>query len=77
MHRALAILEQSSPADHPNVARDLTYLATLLKATNRVDESEPLMGRLLKIYNSSLGDEHPSTQNVAANLAIMEKELKE
>jgi hypothetical protein len=45
--RALAIAEASYGPDHPDVARDLNNLATLLSATNRLAEAEPLMRRAL------------------------------
>ena len=47
MRRALAIAEASYGPDHPKVVRDLTNLATLLRATNRLAEAEPLMRRAL------------------------------
>ena len=54
MRRALAIDERSLGADHPNVARDLSNLAQLLKDTNRLAEAEPLMRRALAIDEKSL-----------------------
>ena len=43
MRRALDIYEQSFGKDHPDVAIPLNNLATLLQATNRLGEAEPLM----------------------------------
>jgi tetratricopeptide (TPR) repeat protein len=63
--RALAIDEQSFGKDHPAVATDLSNLAQLLHATNRLAEAEPLMRRALAIYEQSFGEDHP---NVAVGL---------
>ena len=65
MRRALAIDETSFGAEHPNVAADLSNLAQLLQATNRLAEAEPLMRRALAIDETSFGAEHP---NVAVDL---------
>jgi hypothetical protein len=46
----------------------LTNLALLPKATNRLSEAEPIMRRTLKIFEDSLGSDHPSTQTVRDNL---------
>ena len=57
--------------DHPNVARDLNNLATLLEATNRLDEAEPLMRRalliLLKPFVRRTGHEHPHLEQALGN----------
>jgi tetratricopeptide (TPR) repeat protein len=65
MRRALAINENSSGPDHPDVARDLNNLARLLQVTNRLTETEPLMRRALAINEKLLG---PDDLNVATNL---------
>ena len=39
-------LSKIAGADHPKVAIRLNNLATLLQATNRLDEAEPIMRRL-------------------------------
>ena len=59
MRRALAIDEQSYGTEHPNVAIDLNNLATLLQATNRLAEAEPLMRRALAIDEQSYGNGTP------------------
>ena len=59
MRRALAIDEASYGPDHPNVAIDLNNLASLLWATNRLGEAEPLMRRALAIDEASYGPDHP------------------
>ncbi len=43
MRRALEIDERSYGPEHPDVARDLNSLAELLKATNRLQEAEPVL----------------------------------
>jgi hypothetical protein len=40
----------------------------LLKATNHLSEAEPMYRRALKIFEDSLGPDHPSTQTVRNNL---------
>jgi short subunit dehydrogenase-like uncharacterized protein len=65
--RALAIDEQSFGGKHPEVARDLNNLATLLQDTNRLAEAEPLMRRALAVFIDSLGPEHPNSYTVAEN----------
>jgi hypothetical protein len=60
--RALAIDEKSLGPDHPNVARDLSNLAGLLSASNRLAEAEPLSRRHLRIFaefGHRTGHEHP------------------
>lgn len=47
--------------DHTNVATDLNNLAELLQATNRLSEAEPMMRRALKLFEDSLGPDHPNT----------------
>ena len=70
MQRALAIDEASYGPDHPNVARDLNNLALLLRATNRLDDAEPLMQRHLVIlfkFTRSTGHVHPLLKQAYAN----------
>jgi len=65
----LAIDEASYGTDHPNVAKDLNNLASLLKATNRMAEAEPLMRRALAIDEASYGTDHPEVATDLNNLA--------
>ena len=67
--RALAIDEKSYGPEHPNVATDLNNLAQLLKATNRLEQAEPLMRRALAIDEKSYGPEHPNVAIDLNNLA--------
>jgi tetratricopeptide (TPR) repeat protein len=71
MRRALAIDEASFGKDHPNVARDLNNLATLLRATKRLGEAEPLMRRALAIDEASFGNDHPTVATRLNNLAVL------
>ena len=62
MWRALAIDEASYGPEHPRVAIDLSNLARLLQAMNRLAEAEPLMRRQLCIFlvfTNSTGHIHP------------------
>ena len=53
MRRAIQIIEQSYPRNHPEVALALSNLAQLLKATDRFEEAEKLMRRALEINEQS------------------------
>ena len=55
LREALAILERTEGPDHPQVATGLNNLASLLEATNRLSEAEPLYRRALSIYETSYG----------------------
>jgi tetratricopeptide (TPR) repeat protein len=62
MRRALALDEAAYGPEHPDVARDLNNLASLLKATNRLAEAEPLSWRMVGIFldfTCRTGHEHP------------------
>ena len=69
MRGALAIDEASYGAEHPRVATDLNILASLLQATDRLPEAEPLMRRALAIDEASYGAEHPDVARDLNNLA--------
>jgi tetratricopeptide (TPR) repeat protein len=71
MRRALAIDEKSLAPDHPKVATDLSNLAALLQATNRLAEAEPLMRRALAIAEASFGSDHPTVAIRLSNLAAL------
>ena len=71
MRRALAVDENKYGLDHPDVARDLNNLATLLQATNRLDEAEPLVRRALAIYEQSYGSDHPNVAICLISLATL------
>ncbi|MCK5272017.1 MAG: tetratricopeptide repeat protein, partial [Sedimentisphaerales bacterium] len=60
-------------ADHPDVARDLNNLAGLLLATNRLKEAEPLMERVVTIFEKAYGEKHPNIATSLNNLAQLLK----
>ena len=53
----------------------MNNLATLLQATNRLSEAEPLMRRALEIFEASLGADHPNTVIVRKNLESLLDEM--
>jgi hypothetical protein len=69
MARVVSIFEKSLGENHPNVAAALNNLASLLQATNRLGEAEPLLRRAFLIFKSSLGFQHPNSQTVLNNHA--------
>ena len=69
MRRALAIEEASYGNDHPNVARALNSLASLLHTTNRLAEAELLYRRALAINEGSFGKDHTYVAICLNNLA--------
>ena len=73
MRRVLAIDEASYGPVHPEVATDLNNLASLLQATNRLSEAEPLIRRALSIDEASYGPDHPEVARDLNNLAQLLK----
>ena len=69
LRRALAIREQASGSEHPNVAHILGKLARVLQATNRLTEAEPLYRRALAIDEKAYGLDHPEAATGLNNLA--------
>jgi tetratricopeptide (TPR) repeat protein len=61
--------EKSFGPDHPKVATDLSNLASLLQATNRLAEAEPLKRRALAIDEKSFGPDRPEVATDLNNLA--------
>ncbi len=49
----------------------INNLATLLQATNRLDEAEPMMRRSLEIDETSYGKDHPNVATSLNNLATL------
>ena len=58
MRRALSIDKKIGP-DHPDVRRDLSNLAWLLKDAGRLAEAEPLFREALVIAEKCYGNNHP------------------
>jgi hypothetical protein len=50
-------------------------LGAILKDMNRSNEAEPLFRRALKIFEASLGPDHPRSAGVRAYLAALEAKL--
>ena len=71
MRRALLIGELSFGHDQPRVATHANNLATLLQATNRLAEAEPLMRRVLHIDEISFGHDHPRVATDRNTLAAL------
>jgi tetratricopeptide (TPR) repeat protein len=71
MRRALEIDEASYGPDHSEVATDLSNLASLLQATNRLGEAELLMRRALAIDEASPSSDHPGVAIRLNNLASL------
>jgi tetratricopeptide (TPR) repeat protein len=74
MRRALAIDEKSFGPDHPKVTIRLNNLSTLLQATNRFNEAESLLRRVVDTSEKverETGKMHPSFASVLSNLAAL------
>lgn len=74
--RSLAIDESIHGADHPQVGSDLVDLASVLLSSDRPLEAEPLLRRALSILETSLGEEHSSTQRARDNLTMLQETLR-
>jgi tetratricopeptide (TPR) repeat protein len=77
----VAIDEQVYGPDHPEVARDLNNLGRWLQDSNRADEAEPMMGRVVEIFKTAYGPDHPkvavSLNNQASLLQTRQPEEAE
>jgi len=65
-------MEQSYGLNHPNVATALNNLAQLLEVSNRLDEAEPLMRRVVEIFlqfTIAIGHEHRHSRAAIGNYA--------
>ena len=70
----MEIDEKSFGPDHPKVAAYLNNLASLLMATNRLEEAEPLMERQLLIFlrfTRRTGHPHPHLQAAIKNYTAL------
>lgn len=67
--RRVVSTEQSFGLDDVNLASALNNLATVLQATDRFAEAEPLMRRALSITEKKLGRDHPGLAADLNNLA--------
>ncbi len=71
MRRSLKIDEECFGSDHPDVAADITDLAELLRATNRLDEAESMYRRAVKIFEKTFVKNHPNIATAISNLAVL------
>ncbi len=55
--------------DHQTVALAVNNLAQLLKTTNRLAEAEPLMRRVVEVFEKNLGKDHPNVALALNNLS--------
>jgi hypothetical protein len=67
--QALAECEGLLESERPDTPCALNNLASLLQATNRLSEAEPLMHRALVIDEASCEPEHPNVAQDFNNLA--------
>jgi CHAT domain-containing protein len=72
--QALELLEAVLPADDPDVAVALAWVAYLYQAQGRYSEAEPLYKRSLLIIEQQLGADHPFTAQSLNNLAYLYQE---
>jgi tetratricopeptide (TPR) repeat protein len=67
--RALALREQVSGPDHPDIGQSLNMLAELYQAQGRYPEAEALFKRGLGLAEKALGPEHHSVSVSLGSLA--------
>jgi tetratricopeptide (TPR) repeat protein/predicted Ser/Thr protein kinase len=67
--QALALIEQTLGADHPDVAASLNSLAVIRFGMGAYAEARALHERALAIRERSLGPDHPDLAGTLANLA--------
>ena len=66
--RALKIDEKAFGPDHPNVARDVNNLGSVLKELGDLPGAKAAFERALQIFQKLLGDDHPNTRLVRGNI---------
>jgi hypothetical protein len=72
---ALRVLAVRGP-DHPDTARSLSSLASVLRAQGDLDGPATLHERALAIREQRLGPDHPDTQRSRRDLAAMAASLE-
>jgi tetratricopeptide (TPR) repeat protein len=77
MERALAIRTAALGPDHPDTARSMNYLATLLNDLEEYAAARPLLERALAIRETVLGTDHLATASSLNNLANLLSDLKD
>ncbi|MCA9946960.1 MAG: tetratricopeptide repeat-containing protein, partial [Anaerolineales bacterium] len=73
--RALAIREKALGPDHPDTARSLNNLGSLMQAIGDLAAALPYFTRALAIREKVLGPDHPSTAESLNNLAALLQDL--
>jgi hypothetical protein len=68
----MVALEFAAGPDHPDVAIDLSNLAELLAATNRLSEAEPLLRRALAMAWLRQPAGAPSARNLLDHVARLQ-----
>jgi tetratricopeptide (TPR) repeat protein len=69
--RALALANATVGPDHPDTARSLDRLATVLRVQGDLDRARSLHERGLAIREAQLGPNHPATARSLDNLALV------
>jgi tetratricopeptide (TPR) repeat protein len=75
--RALAIREARLGADHPDTARSLHGIASILGAQGDLDRARTLQERALAIYEARLGADHPDTAQSRRDLESLMAMIEE
>jgi len=73
--RALKIDEAAYGADHPDVARDVHNLGSLLFAQGDIRGALEHLERALRIFEARLGPDHPKTQQSRKSVENVRKQL--
>ena len=69
--RALSLAEKAYGPDHPNVARDVNNLGSILQDLGNLKGAKEHYERALSIFRKSLGEDHPSTATVRNNIELL------
>ena len=69
--QGLAECDQRLEPKHPNIATARHTLAQLLKDTNRLEEAEPQMARVVELFETSFGNEQTNVAAALNNLAML------
>jgi len=75
VERALPDQQRSLGADHPEVARMKTLLATMLWSQGRLEEARALFADVHEVRRKALGGSNRLTQEAARNLAFITLQL--
>lgn len=71
LERAYQMSEQQQGAEHLDIARDASTLASLYRAQGKYEQAEPLFERALAICEQQLGPEHLHTLIVQGNYVAL------